>query len=195
MTDRDRTHRRREGDRGQLKARLEALAGQSKSLRAATVSAVEGAAESCSAAARIHAHSRALRGAVLRVRLPRAPSCGASARRFLEGYLDGCPDAVVSDAKTVATELVNNAYRHGGGVIELKVERHDRHIRIDVADEGPTGAERVQRSEGSRGLEIVEALSLCWGAYAGSTHVWAELPIEPGKIDPTDPELTSRAGA
>ena len=118
-------------------------------------------------------------GATLHVTIPRVPTCGAIARRQLEAYLDGCPDELLFDARSVASELINNAYRHGEGTIELMVKRYARCVRIEVGDEGPTGAVRVKRGEGRRGLEIVEALSLRWGAYAGSTHVWAELPIDP----------------
>jgi hypothetical protein len=78
-----------------------------------------------------------------------------------------------------ASELINNAYRHDEGTIELIVKRYERYVRIEVGDEGPAGAARVRRCEGRRGLEIVEALSLRWGAYAGSTHVRAELRIGP----------------
>jgi anti-sigma regulatory factor (Ser/Thr protein kinase) len=114
---------------------------------------------------------------VLRVAIPRDATCGAVARRQLEGYLDGFPGEVVSDAKSVASELVNNAYRHGEGAIQLAIQRHEHRVRIEVGDEGPTGAARVQRGKGRRGLEIVEGLSAQWGAYAGSTHVWAELDL------------------
>ncbi|HUA03643.1 MAG TPA: ATP-binding protein [Solirubrobacteraceae bacterium] len=152
---------------------------RSRALGEASSSALERAAELKAAAARIRAGSRGHRGAALRVAVPRAPTAGAIARRHLEAYLDGCPDAVIYDAKIAASELINNAYRHGEGAIELIVERHTGFIRIEVGDEGSTGADRVRRAKGRRGLEIVEALSLRWGAYAGSTHVWAELTMSP----------------
>jgi anti-sigma regulatory factor (Ser/Thr protein kinase) len=142
------------------------------------VGAAEHAAELCSAAIRIVADSRALRGRMLRVSLPRDPTCGSIARRSLEDFLRGYPDDLVTDAKTVASELINNAYRHGQGAIELKVERDPRYVRVDVADQGPIGSARVWRSRGRYGLGLVDALSMRWGAYAGSTHVWAELTTD-----------------
>lgn len=164
-------------DADQLRARLEALQEPYLAFGVSFARNRQRVAELRGAAARIRARSRAVRRTVLRVNLPRDPGCGAVGRRELEVYLDGLPDGVVSDAKTIASELINNAYRHGEGTIELRVRRGPSRIRIDVGDEGPTGAVRVRRSKGRRGLEIVDSLSLRWGAYAGSTHVWAELPI------------------
>ena len=82
--------------------------------------------------------------------VPRVPNCGAIARRRLEAYLDGYPDKIVSDAKTVTSELINNAYRHGEGVIALTVKREKRYVRIEVGDESPTAAVRVKRARGRR---------------------------------------------
>jgi len=183
MIDGGRMQEQHEDDRHLLRARLEVLAAKPVALRETLIRTAERAAVLQNEAARIRAHSRVLRGVVLRVTLDRDPASGRFARGLLEEYLDGCPVEVVCDAKMVASELINNAYRHGEGEIELKVERDARCVRIDVADEGPTGAVRVQRARGRRGLEIVDALSLRWGAYAGSTHVWAELPIAPERTD------------
>jgi hypothetical protein len=179
MTEQGWTDKPPEHDPHQLTASLRALAGRSRAIREACTSTLERAAELQKAAARIRAHSLGRRGATLHVTIPRVPACGAIARRQLEAYLDSCPQGLVSDARSVATELINNAYRHGEGTIELTVKRYERYVRIEVGDEGPTGAVRVKRGKGRRGLEIVEALSLRWGAFAGSTHVWAEPLIDP----------------
>lgn len=179
MTEQGSTDKQSEHDPHDLTASLRALADRSRAIREACANTLERAAELQKAAVRIRAHSLACRGATLHVTIPRAPACGAIARRQLEAYLDGCPDELLFDARSVASELINNAYRHGEGTIELMVKRDERYVRIEVGDEGPTGAVRVRRSKGRRGLEIVEALALRWGAYAGSTHVWAELPIDP----------------
>lgn len=179
----DRMGKQVEHDRHSLRARIGALADRSQDLREACTRTFDRALELQSAAAGIRARSLAQRGAALRVAIPRDTTCGAVARRQLEAYLSAWPGGVVFDAKTVASELVNNAYRHGEGTIQLTVRRHDRYVRIDVGDEGPSGAARVQRGKGRRGLEIVDGLSARWGADAGSTHVWAELDLS-GRSEP-----------
>jgi hypothetical protein len=183
MTDQGRTDTQSEHYPDHLTPSLRALADRSRALREACASTLERAAELQNAAVRIRARSLACRGATLRVTMPRVPTCGAIARRQLEAYLDGCPDELVFDARSVASELINNAYRHGEGTIELMVKRYKRYVRIEVGDEGPMGAVRVKRG----GPQIVEALALRWGAYAGSTHVWAELPIDPERGGPDSP--------
>jgi hypothetical protein len=60
-------------------------------------------------------------------------------------------DEPLSDARSVASELINNAYRHGEGMIEPIVKRFKRYMRIEVGDEGPTGAVRGKRGKGRRG--------------------------------------------
>jgi anti-sigma regulatory factor (Ser/Thr protein kinase) len=73
--------------------------------------------------------------------LLREPRCGALARRLLEEHFDGRVDAeILSDAKLIASELVNNAYLHRIGVIELNVQMADGRLRIDVGDQvsGPS---------------------------------------------------------
>jgi hypothetical protein len=194
MSGKDPARKHPADDAQQLDARLAGLEEQEAALRNACAGASERALELTRAATRIRAEARALRGAVLRVRLPRDPSSGASARRLLEEYLAGHGDEVVADAKTVTTELINNAYRHGEGAIELLVRQHRTCIRIEVTDEGSTGAVRVTRGKGRRGLQIVDALSLRCGVYAGSTHVWAELPIAPQGRRPPRPFIARLSG-
>lgn len=50
-------------------------------------------------------------------------------------------------------------------------------VRIEVMDEGKDATIRTGVHDVPHGLDIVEAVSLAWGAYAGSTHVWAELLV------------------
>lgn len=115
------------------------------------------------------------------VRLPRDPSCGSVARRALEDHACGrLRPLALSDAKTVLAELVNNAYLHGTGEIELRIAFLPDRIRIDVIDEG-TDAPIVVRDRlvpgfGGYGLRLVDSLALRWGAGATSSHVWAEVP-------------------
>jgi hypothetical protein len=67
---------------------------------------------------------------------------------------------------------------HGTGAITTI--RGDT-ARIEVVDEGkggaPTVRERRDDEGGGWGLQIVDDLSVSWGAYEGTTHVWAELAL------------------
>lgn len=81
----------------------------------------------------------------------------------------------------VLSELVNNAFVHGQGAIRLRVShRHDR-LRIEVIDEGSGAAIHIadHAPDGGSGLRIVDQLARRWGAYEGTTHVWADLPLPP----------------
>lgn len=115
------------------------------------------------------------------VLLPRDPTCGSLSRRVLEEAAGGqLRPLALADAKTVLAELVNNAYLHGAGEIELRIALLEDRIRIDVLDEG-TGApirvrDRVVPGFGGYGLRLVDSLAMRWGAGASSSHVWAEVP-------------------
>jgi anti-sigma regulatory factor (Ser/Thr protein kinase) len=122
----------------------------------------------------------------IRATLPREPNCGSIARRLLQDRLgDELEPTVLGDAQTVLSELVNNAYVHGTGAIELKSQRVDRRLRLAVIDEGQGAAIQVREQGaqgGGHGLQIVQTLSAGWGAFEGTTHVWAEL--ETAREDP-----------
>jgi two-component sensor histidine kinase len=79
--------------------------------------------------------------------------------------------------KLVVSELVSNAFLHGKGGIELRLSSRRGRVRIEVIDEGEGAAVRASRQGEYHGVDIVDALALTWGARAGSTHVWAELPL------------------
>jgi anti-sigma regulatory factor (Ser/Thr protein kinase) len=111
--------------------------------------------------------------------LPRIPSCGTLARRLVCRSLAPALDAAaLGDIEVVVSELAENAYLHGRGRIELRVAMDDGRVRIEVSDEG-NGASEVlkQRAQGpyGLGLTVVDELSTAWGAYDGSTHVWADI--------------------
>jgi len=111
--------------------------------------------------------------------LPRDPTCGSVARRLVQEHLGGQLEPIVlGDAQTIISELVNNAYVHGTGEIELRFQLLEDRLRVEVVDDGQGAAIHV-REQGSRGgghgLNIVQTLSSQWGAFEGTTHVWAEL--------------------
>ena len=139
------------------------------------------AEELCRDAARAREQAGELRGELLRVPLPRHPSSGARARRLLETHLAQYPPLTLQDAKTVLSELVNNALIHGQGAIQVRLSHRHNRLRIEVIDEG-TGAEiRITNRglDGGNGLRITDQLALRWGAHEGTTHVWADLQLTP----------------
>lgn len=118
---------------------------------------------------------------LLQSSLPRDSSCGSVARRLMEAHLSERLDGKLDDAKTVASELVNNAYVHGEGRIELRVSARELDLLIEVIDQGANSHLVAARSEssGSRGLAIVDQLAHRWGTGDGPTHVWAQLLLGP----------------
>jgi anti-sigma regulatory factor (Ser/Thr protein kinase) len=113
--------------------------------------------------------------------LPRERRCGALARRFVEerygSQLDG---RTLEDLKLVVSELVDNAYVHGKGTIQLKLQRLADGVRIDVLDEGIDAKiefRKLGAHGGGHGLRLVDHLCPAWGSFQGRTHVWAEMPI------------------
>lgn len=94
--------------------------------------------------------------------------------------------ATLDDVLLVVSELVTNAVRHGPGRGPIHLEvRRDGVVRIEVQDQGE-GFEAPARKlpdpgipTGGFGLSIVGRLSADWGitVRAGSTLVWAELPV------------------
>lgn len=111
------------------------------------------------------------------VRLPRSPRCGTIARHVLEEELAPIVSSEqLSCAKTVVSELANNAYVHGVGRIDLTITRLTDRVRIEVSDQGyGVDAVRADPSHGlGYGLAIVDSLSLNWGAETGRSQVWAE---------------------
>jgi anti-sigma regulatory factor (Ser/Thr protein kinase) len=94
----------------------------------------------------------------------------------------------VYDAKLVATELVNNAVVPGEGRITLRAELREDAVRVEVIDEGSGNAPQIRAEaegdgSGGRGLRIVDALSVRWGTFEGTTHVWADVGLAPPAPD------------
>ncbi|MFH8370877.1 ATP-binding protein [Streptomyces sp. NPDC018031] len=91
--------------------------------------------------------------------------------------------AAAEDVLLVVSELVTNACLHAEGPEELRVSRHGKVLRLEVADLGagnpaPRTPHRAGRP-GGHGMFIVQRLCLDWGVVrnaqgAGKT-VWAEL--------------------
>jgi anti-sigma regulatory factor (Ser/Thr protein kinase) len=115
--------------------------------------------------------------------LPRRADCARIARQWTAEQLGGATDpARLQDLQLLVTELVANAFQHGEGQITLWLERREEGtVRVEVVDEGHGAAVEICRHgvshPGGQGLRLVDALSTRWGAYEGTTHVWAELAL------------------
>ena len=113
--------------------------------------------------------------------LPRRPGCGALARRLVEqNFGELLAHSKLADLNLVVSELVNNAYVHGSGRIRLKVRHETGRMRIEVMDDGHNASVKIRRlgaRDGGHGLRVVDHLCTAWGAFEGSTHVWAELAL------------------
>jgi anti-sigma regulatory factor (Ser/Thr protein kinase) len=82
----------------------------------------------------------------------------------------------------IATELVTNAYRHGGqGTVELSAHLTDEHVHLAV--KSPRGETKpamgVATESGGWGLQLVDSVSDDWGVDedddAGCVTVWTRI--------------------
>ena len=117
--------------------------------------------------------------------LPCAPSASAAVREELS-RIDGL-GWILGDVMLVASELVNNAVVHSGGMpyhdLQVSASRHAGRLILSVRDPGlsggsaePTSANNLQ--VGGWGLRIVEALCERWGEErADGYRVWAEIEL------------------
>lgn len=116
--------------------------------------------------------------------LPEGPDAARAARRLVEEELAGLLDGRrLEDARLLASELVTNAIRHGGGgPIHMSVGLRKEVARVEVRDTGhgfdaPNGPPAPDSPSG-RGLMLVDMLSDGWGISAeDGTLVWFELSI------------------
>jgi hypothetical protein len=120
------------------------------------------------------------------VRLPlRHDTPSSTARRTTENALEAWNlTDLTDDASLVATELVQNVTQHTDDGGELRLERHDNSVLIEVTDSSPEQPhERAPKhtTPGGRGLTLVAAVAIRWGTrpavWAGRAGkvVWAEL--------------------
>ena len=92
----------------------------------------------------------------------------------------GLPE-LIDDAELITSELVTNAIRHAGGVVELRMSALPHRVRISVVDNAPEALPAVAKDRGlqvgGRGLALVARLAADWGCEAddGEKEVWAEL--------------------
>jgi anti-sigma regulatory factor (Ser/Thr protein kinase) len=132
--------------------------------------------------------------------LTRAPDAARRARKLVVDTLgsDDDPDAVHS-AELAVTELVTNALLHGQPPVVVRVVLGDARVRVEVADGSPNLPVRAVPSADAmtgRGLALVEAVSIDWGAepVADGKVVWAEIPC-PSLSGGTSTEATGAVGS
>jgi anti-anti-sigma regulatory factor/anti-sigma regulatory factor (Ser/Thr protein kinase) len=123
----------------------------------------------------------------LRVRQRLEPASHAP-RVARELAADACSDwdllGAATSAQIVSSELVTNAVRHAGTVMDLTVSLRDRHLRVSVRDRTGRMARRQSPSESDdhgRGLLIVEAVASAWGSAPtpDGKVVWAAVRVPP----------------
>jgi anti-sigma regulatory factor (Ser/Thr protein kinase) len=126
-------------------------------------------------------------GALLTLELPgrtEAPAAARQALTALNGSLHLVSEERLRDVQLVVSELVTNAYRHGGGraaPIHLSVLATDNVLRVEIRDPGSgfdpdVGRARSGSGERGWGLMITERLAHRWGVERGEgTTVWFEV--------------------
>jgi anti-sigma regulatory factor (Ser/Thr protein kinase) len=108
----------------------------------------------------------------------RAPAAARAALSSLEGQVN---PSLIPDAKLLASELVTNSVKYGGGgPVTLAATSEDpNQLRVEVIDQGvgfvPVARDKPKTDVGGWGLHLVESLSERWGVHDGSTHVWFEV--------------------
>ncbi|MGW4200943.1 ATP-binding protein [Streptomyces sp. NPDC004726] len=100
-----------------------------------------------------------------------------------------CPARQAEDAITAGNELLTNAVIHGSGYhpdpsVTVMLERHDRELRMSVADTSPippTPRNATPGEQSGRGLFMVAALTDRWGCEPlpdrQGKQVWASLQL------------------
>ncbi|NUT50150.1 MAG: ATP-binding protein [Saccharothrix sp.] len=108
--------------------------------------------------------------------LPGSPISARLARRYVRAACERWDVTDLTDhAMTVATELVENAVRHGRSAPVLRLELRDHRLTVAVRDENP---DRSGEWSSGRGLAIVSSLSREWGSLPSPRRgkvVWAVL--------------------
>ncbi len=113
---------------------------------------------------------------------PEVPQTAAAVRRHIRKSGRSLPPDLREDILLLASELVTNAVRHGGGEVTVRLWAGPETIRVEVTDANPhrpLAADRGPDAEEGRGLLIVRALASRWGSAplrdgSGKT-VWFEV--------------------
>ena len=114
---------------------------------------------------------------------PLTTATSRQARAFADTQLAAWGLEAVSDSvQLIASELVTNALRHGGGTADISLSYRPGVVRVEVRDHG-SGEPRLldvpADAESGRGLAIVAKLSSDWGVqrHADGKTVWADVNV------------------
>ncbi|MFC7934032.1 ATP-binding protein [Streptomyces cinereoruber] len=124
-------------------------------------------------------------------------ACRDLTRRALSEWFGpaGAPGQVAAeDALLLVSEVVTNAFTHGGVPYELRLDRTGGRLWVQVSDTSPVrprphGPHRPSRASG-HGLYLLERLSAAWGCVprdGGGKAVWFEVEVPPVPGDPDRP--------
>ncbi|WP_153536663.1 ATP-binding protein [Actinomadura macrotermitis] len=88
-------------------------------------------------------------------------------------------EALIEDARLVASEIVTNAIKAKGPTVRMRIRWTPPHAYIEVYDQDPNPPVRQAAdpsATGGRGLLLVEAYARRWNHYPAETAkvVWAE---------------------
>ncbi|RSD25749.1 ATP-binding protein [Amycolatopsis eburnea] len=118
--------------------------------------------------------------APLKVLLPADVTAPALARHEVRTALlgFGVPERALDDVLLATSELVTNAFEHGERPQRLELEYAEGTLTLRVYDIGallPELREPIPAQARSRGLVLVQALSVDWGfeRCPGGKYVWA----------------------
>ncbi|MQA88085.1 MAG: ATP-binding protein [Streptosporangiales bacterium] len=106
------------------------------------------------------------------------------ARDFVDSRLgEWALSDLAEQVGTIAVELVANAVRHAGTPLELRLHRGDGYVLVEVVDHDLRMPQLISvgpEDERGRGLHIVQALSVRWGATPAREGkvVWAEVEAD-----------------
>jgi anti-sigma regulatory factor (Ser/Thr protein kinase) len=110
----------------------------------------------------------------------------AAGRQFVCDATADLPEEIREQIVLMVSELATNSLVHAATGFEIRIDRSDSRLRIEVTDVG--GGQPALRSPGSRephgrGLQIVKALSDRWGTSETSEQVgktvWFEIGMHP----------------
>ncbi|WP_405782508.1 ATP-binding protein [Streptomyces sp. NBC_00859] len=104
---------------------------------------------------------------------------------FCELEAEGLADVVVADALLVTSELVTNAFRHGGGLTRFSAELTDEGLCVAVSDtstdtpvghhEGDSGAARIGGYGWPLVLRLATRVSIT--CHSGGKRITALIPL------------------
>ncbi|MFE5729657.1 ATP-binding protein [Streptomyces sp. NPDC056528] len=123
-------------------------------------------------------------------------ACRDLTRRALREWFGaaGAPGRVAAeDALLLVSEVVTNAFVHGGVPYELRLDHTRGRLWVQVSDTNPVrprprGPHRPARSSG-HGLYLLERLSAAWGCVprGDGKAVWFEVEVPPVPDPPARP--------